>query len=131
MSEEDRSIEALAHRERNSDPSTVYDDLESLPEWWREAVEEFEDYGLRPYRPSRFEDGAIVREVVKSVEEEYGVTVDLKAINPEYDGEWSVFVDGEPVATVLHRRKVDGFTEYGISSEELERAVASAARTDN
>lgn len=131
MSEEDPGVEALARRERNSDPSNVYDDIESLPEWWREAIKEFEDYGLRPYRPSRFMDGEIVREAVKTVEEEYGVTVDLKAINPEYDGEWSVFVDGEPVATVLHRRKVDGFTEYGISSEELESVVASAARTDN
>lgn len=131
MSDEDRDVEALAHQERKSDPSTVYDDLESLPGWWREVVEEFEEYGLRPFRPSRFKDGAVVREVVKTIEEEYNVTVNLKVINPEYNGEWSVFVDGEPVATVLHRRKVDGYTEYGITSEELERAVASAAQSEN
>ena len=131
MGEEDRSVESLADRGRNSDPSTVYDDLDSLPEWWREAVEEFESYGLRPYRPSQLEDGEIVREFVETLEQEYGVTVDLRAKNPEYDGEWRVLVDGEPAATVHHRRKVDGYTVYGITSEELESAVAAAARTSD
>ena len=118
MPEEEHDVESLADRERNSDPSTVYDDLDSLPGWWREAVEEFADYGLRPYRPSRFEDGEIVREFVETVEKEYDVSVELKAINPEHDGEWSVFVDGEVTAAIPHRRKVDGYTEYGITSEE-------------
>jgi len=128
MSEEEVDIESLAGHERNSDPSTVYDDLESLPRWWREAVEEFAAHGLRPYRPSRFEDGEIVREVVETVENRYGVSISLKAKNPEHDGEWRVFVDGETAATIPHRRKADGYTEYGIVSDEFESAVASAAR---
>lgn len=130
MAEENRGVESLADRKRTSDPSAVYDDLDSLPDWWREAVEEFEDYGLRPYRPSRFRDGEIVHEIVETLEEKYDVSVSLKAKNPDHDGEWTVYVDGEPAATVLHRRKVDGYTEYGITSEELEDAVASVA-SDN
>lgn len=128
MSEQERGVESLAERERNSDPSAVYDDLDSLPAWWREAIEEFADNDLRPYRPSRLADGEIVREVVDAVEKKYGVSVELKAINPEHDGEWSVFVDGEEAATVPHRRKVDGYTEYGITSEELESAIVSSVR---
>lgn len=131
MEKEEGSVESLADRDRNTDPSTVYDDLDSLPEWWREAVEEFEEHGLRPYRPSRSKDGEIIREVVERLEKEYGATVDLKAKNPEHDGEWSVIVDGEPAATVPHRRRINGFTEYDITSEELESAVASSARADD
>lgn len=131
MGEKGRDVESLAERERNTDPSTVYDDLDSLPEWWREAVEEFEEYGLRPYRPSQFEDGEIVREIVEHLEREYDVTIDLRAKNPEYNGEWSVLVDGKPAATVDHRRKVDGYTVYGITSEKLEHAVAAAAQTND
>lgn len=130
MAEENRGVESLADRERTSDPSAVYDDLDSLPDWWREAVEEFEEYGLRPYRPSRFRDGEIAHEVVETLEEKYDVSVSLKAKNPDHDGEWTVYVDGEPAATVLHRRKVDGYTEYGITSEELKDTVASVA-SDN
>ena len=131
MGKEERGVESLADRERNVDPSAVYDDLDSLPEWWRDAVEEFEEYGLRPYRPSRFEDGEIVRETVETVEAKYDVTVDLKAKNPEHDGEWNVVVDGEPTTTIPHRRKVDGYTEYGITSQELENAVAASARIED
>ena len=130
MPEKERDVEALSERERISDPSAVYDDLDSLPGWWREAIEEFADHDLRPYRPSRFADGEIVREVVDAVEKKYGVSIELKAINPEHDGEWSVFVDGEEAAMVPHRRKVDGYTEYGITSEELESAVASSVQDD-
>lgn len=131
MEEEERSVESLADRDRNTDPSVVYDDLGSLPGWWREAVEEFEEHGLRPYRPSQFTDGTIVREVVEALEKEYGVTVDLKAKNPEHDGEWNVLVDGKQATTVPHRRRVNGYTEYGITSEELESAVASSAQADD
>lgn len=130
MAEEKGDVESLANRERNNDPSTVYDDLDSLPGWWREVVEEFEDHGLRPYRPARFEDGKVVREVVETLEKEYGISVLLKAKNPEYDGEWSGLVDGKVAVTVPHQRKVEGYTEYGITSEAFEAAVEDAVQTD-
>lgn len=109
----------------------MYDDLGSLPEWWREAVKEFEKYGLRPYRPSRFADGTIVREFVEAVEREYDVTVELRARNPEHDGEWNLLVDGKQAATVPHRRKVNEYTEYGITSEEVENAVTLSVQSDD
>lgn len=123
------TVAELADRSRTTDPTTVYDDLDALPDWWRTAVEEFAAHDLRPYRPSRFDDGTVAPPVVDAVEEEYGVTVRFMAVDPGSDDDWQLYVDGEPVATVAHRRDPRGYTVYGISSAEFEETVA-AATTD-
>ena len=125
MTNEERIAE-LAEKEPTSDPSAVYDDLESLPQWWRNAVREFEANDLRPYRPSRFTDGEIVRDVVRELETRYDVEIRLGAKNPTPDGQWAIHVDGDPVADVDHQRKPDGYTRYGVSSDRFEEIVASA-----
>lgn len=130
MSDDEERIAELAERERTTDPSEIYEDLASLPPWWQEAVHEFETNNLRPYRPSRFTDDEIVREVVTGLEERYDVEIRLGAKNPSRDGPWAVYVDGEPVVDVKHRRKPDGYTVYGVSSDRFERIVTKAVRSD-
>ena len=130
MTDEDRIAE-LAEKEPTSDPSAVYDDLSSLPQWWREAVYEFEENDLRPYRPSRFTDGEIVRDVVRELEQRYDVEIRLGAKNPKPDGQWAIHVDGDPVADVDHQRKPDGYTLYGVASDRFEEIVAKAIEFDD
>ncbi|MFC6766128.1 hypothetical protein [Natrinema soli] len=130
MTAEERIAE-LGEEEPTSDPSDVYDDVTSLPQWWREVVYEFEENGLRPYQPSRFTDDEIVREVVSKLEQRYDVEIRLGAKNPEPDGPWAIHVDGEPVADVEHRREPDGYTRYGVSSDRFEEIVASAIESDD
>lgn len=120
MEKNDHQIESLASREQKSDPSVIYDDLDRLPEWWQDAVREFESYNLRPYQPSRFANDEIVQDVIDDLEEEYNVSIALRAKNPGYDGEWDIVVDGNTVAKTQHQRKADGYTVYDISREELE-----------
>lgn len=127
MTDEEERIAALEDRMRTSDPANVYEDIESLPSWWQEAVREFESHDLRPYRPSQFTDDEIVREIVDDLEEQYDVEIDISAKNPTPDGPWTVRVDGESVTDVEHRRKPEGYTVYGISSERFEDIVANAA----
>lgn len=127
MTEEEERIADLEDQSRTSDPANVYEDIESLPSWWQEAVREFESHDLRPYRPSQFTDDEIVREIVDDLKERYDVEIDISAKNPTPDGRWTVHVNGEPVTDFEHRRKPEGYTEYGISSERFEEIVANAA----
>ena len=124
-------IDSLADSERVVDPSCVYDDIESLPEWWRRHIEEFERLGLRPYQPSRFKDGVIVKEKIEELEAEYGVVIELKAKNPRYNGEREILVDGNFAATVKHKRKAEGYTQYGATSEEIEKMILDTLESDN
>lgn len=119
VNKKDPRIESLANRDRESDPSTIYEDPDALPDWWQDAVREFESYDLRPYRPSRFTDGEIVQDVIQTLEEKYEVSIDLRAKNPEYNGEWEIIINGKSVAKTQHQRKADGYTVYDISKNEL------------
>lgn len=120
-------VDDLADAERNSDPSRVYDDVDSLPDWWRSLVREFADRDLRPYRPSRLDDGEIVYETVQDLEDRFDVDIILKSTAPGTDGEWEFVVDGTPVLSTSHTRKAEGYTRYGVTSSELVDAVSAAA----
>ena len=116
----------LAAAERVSDPSAVYDDVDALPEWWRELVYEFAEHDLRPYRPSRLADGEVVYEVVSDLEDRYDVQITIKSDDPTREGTWQFVVDGTTVVLTTHKRTAAGYTRYGVTSEELVDAVSEA-----
>lgn len=122
---DDEGIAALANTDRVTDPLAVYDDLDALPAWWRELVQEFAEYDLRVYRPSRMADGAILYEVIEELEDRYDIRITVKCSTPGLDEEWRFDVDGQTAVTATHERKPEGYTEYGITESELVEAVAS------
>lgn len=87
MDEPEDDIATLADQERITDPSTIYNNIESLPERWQEAVWEFESHDLRPYQSSRLVDGTIVQPLLDQLENRYDADIKIKAKNPESDGE--------------------------------------------
>ncbi|AUV84638.1 hypothetical protein C2R22_24215 (plasmid) [Salinigranum rubrum] len=55
------------------------EDFSTYPARWRNYIEEFPDHGLRPYRPTRFSDGAYVPVVIDSLEAELGVDIRVRS----------------------------------------------------
>lgn len=98
-------------------------DLAGYPGWWRRNVEQFRDYGMRPYRPPRFTDGEYTPEVIERLEAEFDVDVLFRAVDPRLGDDWSVVVDGEEVASVERYRSGDGYTVYELSSEEFRSVI--------
>lgn len=99
------------------------DDLSSLPAWWRENVEQFRSYEMRPYRPPRFADGEIATTRIQELEERVGVEIRFRVIDPQAGNEWELLVDGETITRVDRRRDGDGYSVYGIESAAFERVV--------
>ena len=125
-SSDDVDVAELAGAERITDPAAVYDDVESLPEWWRALVYEFEEHDLRPYQPSRLADGEVVYEVVRDLEDRFDVRITIKSDDPTREGTWKFVVDGATVVLTTHERKAAGYTKYGVTTEELVDAVSDA-----
>jgi hypothetical protein len=101
-------------------------DLSTYPDWWRANVEEFRAHGMRPYRPPRLADGDLSPPLVRDLAAEFGVDVRFRARNPQSGGEWVLVVDGDEVRPVEHRRHGDGYTVYGVTSDEVRAAVRAA-----
>ena len=110
------------------DEDSPYDavDLEEFPDWWRRNVEEFEGHGMRPYRPPRFADGTVTMTVITRLEERFGVTIRIRAVDPHEGGDWEVLVDGTPIETVERVRTEAGHSEYDLTAEAFERLVRDA-----
>lgn len=104
---------------RDEDP---YEDinLDDLPDWWREAVEEFRKYGLRPFQPARFEDSTLKFEVVSELERDLGVDMRFVGVDARYGDDWIVKVDGDAVGTVPRRRDADGYTVFEMTADEFQ-----------
>ena len=102
------------------------EDLSTYPDWWRRNAEEFEAFGMRPYRPSRLADGTLAAPFVGELETAYGVDVWFRCGDPE-TAEWELVVDGDRVRSVDHDRDGGGYTVYGIEPDALEAAVREAA----
>ena len=120
--------DALRGRAPGEDPEDPYDDvdLETLPDWWRRAVELHREFDLRPYRPPRFADGTFKHEVVADLEATLDVDVRLRAVDARYGDDWTLLVDGDPVADVPRRRSAEGYTVYELVPEAFERLVREA-----
>lgn len=96
-------------------------DIDGLPDWWQEAVEEFRQYGLRPYRPPRFQDGTLRHDVVDELEDELDADIRFVGIDTRYGDDWTVMVDGTAVGTVPRRRDQDGFTVFEMNADEFRK----------
>lgn len=95
------------------------DNLSTYPEWWRRAIQEFREYGMRPYRPPRFADGELTTPLVLEAEARLGKPVRFHIVAPELDGEWRLVVGDDVVASVDRVRHTDGYSVYGITSGEF------------
>lgn len=103
------------------------EDLSSYPEWWRKSVEEFRRHGMRPYRPPRFADGALVPPTVRNLEMDLDVDIAFRAVDPRIGDDWTIEVDGAVVATVSRERTGEGYTEYALTSDAFVRLIDEAA----
>ena len=114
------------------DEETPYEgeDLSDYPEWWRRSIEEFRQFGMRPYRPPRFADGSLVPAVIRALEDEFDVGIQLRAIDPEEADDWEVWVDGQSVGQIPHERLGEGYTRYEVTREEFRTLVASGVKAE-
>lgn len=101
-------------------------DVTDFPAWWRRNVEEFRRHRMRPYRPPRFADGAVTTAVIEDVEVEHDVDVRVRSVNPHEEGDWKVWVDGEPVAAIGRTRTPEGTARYAVTAGEFRRLVRDA-----
>ena len=126
--DDEQSVEQLRSRDPGADPEDPYKgiNLDTLPEWWRRAIEEFEAHDLRPYRPPRFGDGTLVHEVTTPLEREFGITIRFGSVDTDYRNQWTIRVDEEPVGTVGRHRSSDGYTVYEITCDEFESLIRDA-----
>ena len=122
--------------ERSADVPAGYDeedpyadaDIDALDPWWRENIRVFSEHGMRPYRPPQFADGMHTPVVLDSLEEELGVSVRLRTLNPQDGGEWEVLVEDEPVGSIGRYRDDGGFSVYTINADEFIELVLSSVK---
>ena len=121
----EQSIEALRHRHPGSDPADPYEDvdLNTLPSWWRSAVEEFRAHDLRPYRPPRFVDGTPVHDVIDELTEQLAVEIGFGAVGDDYREAWTVRINGNDAFSIPRHRSVDGYSVYEIEASDFKRKV--------
>ncbi len=123
----DEAIARLRSRDPGEDTDPYTDvEVSELPEWWRKAKREFESYGLRPYRPPRFEDGTLKYEIVEELEAEHDVEISFTSIHSEYKAEWELRIDGEVIDHVGRYRSPEGYTVYEIESDAFVELIESA-----
>lgn len=101
------------------------EDLSEYPEWWLQNIELFREYGLRPYRPSRFSDGSVAPAVIEELETEYDLSICLRSVNPQNGRGWEIWIEDEPVRRVDHTRESGGYTRYALDSDEFRAIVES------
>lgn len=128
----DDDVEALRSRAPGEDDANPYADVDvsELPAWWRESIERFEEYGLRPYRPPRLADGELKHEVVADLEAEFGVEIRFVGIDATYGDDWTLFVDDEDAGPVARHRSTDGYTVFECTADELRERVRDAIGAD-
>lgn len=132
MTDDSEEIKAIRTRKPGKDPENPYSDIDihSLPIWWQDAIVEHREYGLRPYRPPRFADGALLHSVIKEFEAEIDRSISIRGINVSVDEDWAVFVDNEVKMFVSRRRSPKGYTVYQLTSDEFRHRLNEAINTD-
>lgn len=125
------SVAALRGRRAGEDDDPYEDvDVETLPDWWRAAIEEFEAHDLRPYRPPRFSDGTIAPPVVQQLEQEHDCTITLVGEDVRHGDAWSVYVDDTQVGTIDRHRSAAGYTVYELSRDTFTELITAAVTAD-
>lgn len=123
----DRSVSALRSRSPGEDEENPYEDVDvsALPDWWQEAIAEFDEYGLRPYRPPRFADGSLKHEVVKDLETSHGIDITFIAYDVRLGDDWVVQVDEGSIGEIGRHRSTEGYTVFELDSKEFIELVES------
>lgn len=103
------------------------DSLSAYPAWWRRNVELFESLGMRPYHPSKFDDGETVPDTIQRLEEKYDVEIRLRVKNPHESDAIEVVVGGDVASAVRRSRQPEGYTQYHVTTDEFESIVADGA----
>ena len=94
--------------------------MSQLSEWWQKVIEEFEEQGLRAFRPSRFADGESKTLGDRGgPERTRGREITLEGVNVEYGDDWTVYVAGEAVGEIGRHRSPDGYSVFVIVSDEF------------
>lgn len=114
--EECKWISDLAERHPGEDEEPLYDDVDvsELPDWWREAIKEHEQFDLRPYRPPRFSDGRVAPPVLEDLRRRLDIDLKIMGMNVDYQEEWSVVIDDVEAFKVGRRRLPEGYTQFDI-----------------
>ncbi len=115
------AVEQLRELERAHSSEEI--DVEQLPVWWSEAIEEFQEHDLPAYRPPRFADDVITPPVVDRLQSEYDAEIRFMGVGVEYRDSWGVYVDDEQIFTVGREREPAGYTRYQVTSETFEQNV--------
>ena len=118
-------IAELRARSPGSDPEDPYADvdIESLPAWWRDAIEEFDAHDLRPYRPPRFADGTPVHEILEPLEERHDTDITFASSGANFREHWSVRIAGDRAFSIGRHRAVEGYTVYEMDGETFAATV--------
>jgi hypothetical protein len=132
MTADEDPVEKLRGRDPGETETNPYEDVDisDLPEWWQRAINEFEEAGLRPYRPPRFADGTYKHEVVEKLEQALGVDIEFVGIGVNYGDDWKIRVNGEVVAPVGHRRSTDGYSVFEIPSDDFRSLIRNHVEPD-
>lgn len=107
----------------HGDPLTSGEDQ---PGWLREAVEEFDEYGLKPYRLPRFSDGVYLHEIVGELEDNYDINIRFIGMDVREGDPWETQVDGRTVGEVHRHRHQDGYSVVEIESSDFEEWLRTA-----
>jgi len=94
-------------------------DIEQLPDWWHDAIVEFREHDLSPYRPPRFTDDVLVPPLIFQMKTAYDIEIKLLGVNVDHGDAWEICVDGEVASTVKRERLSDGYTLYKMTSEKF------------
>lgn len=123
----DRSISRgeIVNRPPGFDPLDPYENksLKNLPNWWRKAVNLFDNYDLRPFRPPRFKDDVFKHEVIDRLESEFNINIQFRCFEDRCDGDWEIQIDGKLISHVGRHRSTAGYSVFEITSEEFEKKV--------
>lgn len=103
---------------------------EDQPAWMRDVIQEFDEHGLKPYRPSRFSDGVYLYEVVSELEDEHDVEIRFIGIDVREGDPWEVQVDGRTIGEVHRYRHQDGYSVFEIESAEFVAWVRDTIRDE-
>lgn len=101
------------------------EDLQTYPDWWRENIDLFRNFELRPYRPPQFSDGVITQDVISNFENTFDIDIKLKRTNSTPGDDWGVWIDDEQVASVERERTAEGRTVYKISSTNFGEIITN------
>lgn len=103
-------------------------EIDELPAWWRENVNEFREHGFRPYRPPRFADGELVPPLVQRLERELETTIRIRKLNPTIGEDWEIWVDDEPIAEVGRTRDETARTVYDMSADVFTTLIKESVK---